>query len=120
MQKRTDVSQIFDIFAPQNCDQKVTKSCSEKNLLVGKKKSPPVGQTLGSSHFEETPLSFGGDFAVYKFHRLQNVFKILFHKKVCKIICAKRKKTKFKILFFSDGSFFLKLNWWHKMIFLDK
>ena len=49
-QKRTGVSQIFDIFAPQNCDQKVTKFCSEKNLLVGKKKkkSPPVGQTLGS------------------------------------------------------------------------
>ena len=60
-QKMTDVSQIFDIFAPKNCDQKVTKFCSEKNLLVGKKKkSPPVGQTLGSSHFEETPLSFGG------------------------------------------------------------
>ena len=41
-QKRTDVSQIFDIFAPKNCDQKVTKFCSEKNLLVGKKekKSP--------------------------------------------------------------------------------
>ena len=68
-----------------------------------KKISPPVGQTLGSSHFEETPLSFGGDFAVYKFHRLQNVFKILFHKKVCKIICAKRKKTKFKIIFFQTG-----------------
>ncbi len=41
MQKRTDVSQIFDIFAPKNCDQKVTKFCSEKNLLVGKKKVPP-------------------------------------------------------------------------------
>ena len=31
--KRTDVSQIFDIFAPKNCDQKVTKFSSEKNLL---------------------------------------------------------------------------------------
>ena len=66
-QKRTDVSQIFDIFAPKNCDQKVTKFCSDENLLVrkDKKKVPPVGQTLGSSHFEETPLSLGGgDFAV--------------------------------------------------------
>ena len=54
-------------FCPKNCDQKVTKFCSEKNLLVGKKKkkSPPLGQTLGSRHFEETPLSLGGgDFTV--------------------------------------------------------
>ena len=61
-QKRTEVSQIFDIFAPQNCDQKVTKFCSEKNLLVGKKKknSLLVGQTLGYNHFEEKPMSWGG------------------------------------------------------------
>ena len=39
--KRTDVSQIFDIFAPKNYDQKVTKFCSEKNLQVGKKKKVP-------------------------------------------------------------------------------
>ena len=58
-QKRTDVSQIFDI--PPNCDQKVTKFWSEKKspTVVGKKKFP-VGQTLGSSHFEETFLSMGG------------------------------------------------------------
>ena len=39
-QKKTDVP-VSQIFAPQNCDQKVTKFCSEKNLLVGEKKEPP-------------------------------------------------------------------------------
>jgi hypothetical protein len=41
-QKRTDVSQLFDIFAPKNCDQKVTKFCSEKNLLAERKKNVPT------------------------------------------------------------------------------
>ena len=66
-QTRTDdaykkLSQIFWHFCAKNCDQKVTKFSSKKNFPVGKKKkkSPPVGQTLGSSHFGETPLSFGG------------------------------------------------------------
>ena len=40
-QKGTDVSQIFDIFAPKNYDQKVSKFCSEKNLLVGQTPAPP-------------------------------------------------------------------------------
>ena len=46
--------------------KKVTKFISEKNFPAGKKKKvPPLGQTLGSSHFGETPLSLGGgDYAV--------------------------------------------------------
>ena len=56
------LSQNFWHFVAKNCDQKVTKFISEKNLPVGEKKEPPpltVGQTLGSSHFRKHPCPLG-------------------------------------------------------------
>jgi hypothetical protein len=41
MQKRTDISQIFEIFHPKNCDQRVTEFCIEKS--PNKKKKSPLG-----------------------------------------------------------------------------
>jgi hypothetical protein len=39
--KKKDTPQIFDIFFPKNCDYKVIKFLSEKNLLVGGGNCPP-------------------------------------------------------------------------------
>jgi hypothetical protein len=55
----------------------VIKFFSEKSFLVEKKtkKSPPLGQTLGFGHFEETPPSLGGGggFVVKKTTKLKKI-----------------------------------------------